>query len=140
MRTGKIGKKIHTLSFKLNILIIAIILTVSVLLVTISNSAYREAVFGSESRRLEQIEVRDAEYTGMYIGRFLEIFASEEFSELRAMEDSAGRSELVSDWMHTRPSLEGENDNLYGDWFSTVSGLARALWENNDLESVAIEA
>ena len=140
MRTGKACKKVQTLSFKLNMLIIAIILTVSVLLATVSNSAYREAVFGSVSRRLEQIEVMDAEFTGMYIGRFLEIFASEEFSEFRSTEDSAGRPNLAGDWMHSQPSLEGEYDNLYGDWSNSVSELARALWENNDLESVAIEA
>ena len=83
MKQRKSGVIRRSISAKLTILIVTIILIVSALLMIISNRAYRRAVFGSAEQKLNDIAIPDEEEVVPTLEHFLQIFETEAFQDAR---------------------------------------------------------
>ena len=138
MRKGKIREKFRSLSFKLNILILAIILSISVLLLAFSNSAYRRTVLEAAEQRLESIELPQERYAP-YLAYMLPYVESEEFAEARERSKSGEREDRIPIRMNEQPSAATEGNTMLLDWIGMVD-LADSIWEVNDLTSFFLEA
>ena len=138
MRKGKIREKFRSLSVKMNILIIAIILSISVLLLAFSNSAYRRNVLEAAEQRLESIELPQERYAP-YLAYMLPYVESEEFSKAREKSKSGEREDRIPVVMSRQPSAADEESNMLLDWIGMID-LADRLWEVNDLKSFFLEA
>ena len=134
-----------SISVKLNMLVIAIVFIVSVLLILISNSAYRRAVFKSQEIKLNGIEFPDFEEVVPMLDHLQRIFETEEFQNARAefrpgTKDAEGSSAMAA-WMYTQPGwyqLESGAGSMLFDWL-IVAEYADIFWENNALKSVRID-
>ncbi len=131
-----------SLAVKMNILIIAIILAVSVLLMVISNVAYRQGVFAPYQKSLEEAEVPSGEI-GPYINYFLGFLGTEELQQVRGQ---VGKDDqAMINWMTKQPPMENSmiddqpQPNLLINVY-IVSGMVDRIKGDLDADEVCLEA
>jgi len=101
-----------SISAKLNILIVMSILIVAGLLMLISNSAYRKAVFRPLEQKLNSLEVVEDTFVPVS-GHFLKVFQTDEFQEAKSRSKSGERKDSMGVWMISQPPFLPESDSLY---------------------------
>ena len=134
-----------SLSIKMNILIVLIILTVSALLIIISDGAYQRAVFKSSEKKMNGIEIPEEELAP-YLAYFLLCVDTEEFLEARARSGASGplsdpeRDNRLSNWMNNQADAPEElgTENLLRSWLQ-VAMWGDEFWETYGLESLRME-
>ena len=133
-----------SLSAKMNIMIVIIILTVSVMLVTVSAVTYRETVFHSRKEALNSIEI-PSETLSPYLEHFLQVFETEGFKAARAREDAAMGSERnehpMPEWMNETPGRSSDDpdaNSLLMEWLY-LSMWVDDFWESQGLDSLFLE-
>jgi len=137
-----------SVSAKLNILIVTIILIVAGCLIIISNRSYRKAVFYSAEKKLNSIEIPVEEEIVQAMDHFQQIFETEAFQNARAgispdTRKADGTSSLAI-WLQSRPSWreldleEHDASNLLIEWLIAAEWID-AFWESNGLYSICAE-
>ena len=101
-----IKPKRFSLAVKVNVLIVALVLSVSMLLTLISENAYQEAVFRPYFRKLESMEI-PTEKMKPLLQEFAEHLGSEELSRIHAEADPMKRAERMREWLLNQSSIEG---------------------------------
>ena len=109
--------KRFSLAVKVNIVIMALVLSVSVLLTLISENAYQKAVFQPYFRKLESTEV-PADELKPTVQEFLPYLGTEELNRVIAEYDKDKDKTDVElmDWLLKKPSMEGEPLSMMDDW------------------------
>ena len=103
-----------SLALKVNIVIMAMILTVSVLLILISENTYQKAVFRPYFRKLENAEV-PATVKPLLQG-FIQYFGLEDLDRARAESDRESGNIPIDNWFEAQPSLSQPSYTLFFDW------------------------
>ena len=138
----------RSISAKLNIFIVTIILIVSALLMIISNRAYRRAVFGSAEQMLNGVEIPDEQEIIPSLDHFQQLFETEAFQDARAqygpdVRNADGTLGMAA-WLNSQPGWgredpdEQESGNLLGEWID-VRDWSDGFWSINSLYSYRIE-
>ena len=106
-----------SLAVKVNIVIMALVLSVSVLLTLISENAYQKAVFQPYFRKLESTDV-PADELKPTVQEFLPYLGTEELNRVIAENDKDNdKTDLeLMDWLLKKPSMEGEPLSMMDDW------------------------
>jgi hypothetical protein len=106
-----------SLALKVNIVIMAMILTVSVLLILISENTYQKAVFRPYFRKLENAEVPVEELKPI-AQEFLPYLGTEEMNGMASISDTQERIDALNLWLLDKPGLDGEPpaSTLMNDW------------------------
>ena len=109
--------KRFSLAVKVNIVIMALVLSVSVLLTLISENAYQKAVFQPYFSKLESTEV-PADELKPTVQEFLPYLGTEELNRVNAENDKdKDKTDLeLMDWLLKKPSMEGEPLSMMDDW------------------------
>ena len=134
-------KRRVSLALKMYILIISIILSVSVLLLIISNVAYRGAVFAPYPKQLQEAGIPDGELTP-YMEHFSGFLGTEELQ--RAREQMEGDEQAFFTWLGEQPPLENsmledyEQPSLMVNLLVVYSTLEN-LRANLDATDVSVE-
>ena len=107
-----------SLALKVNIVIMAMILTVSVLLILISENTYQKAVFRPYFRKLENAEIPLEELKPI-AQEFLPYLGTEEINGMVSISDTQERIDALNSWFLDKPSLEKDSSfsSLFNDWF-----------------------
>ena len=148
MKHRRIGEIRKSVSAKLNILIVTIILIVSALLMFISNRAYRQAVFGSAEQKLNGVEIPVEEEIVPSLNHFQQIFKTEAFQDARAKYGPDERNDDgilgIAAWMGSQPDREQanpdeqESGSLLNEWID-VASWGEGFGSVNGLYSYRIE-
>ena len=106
-----------SLALKVNIVIMAMILTVSVLLILISENTYQKAVFRPYFRKLENAEVPVEELKPI-AQEFLPYLGTEEMNGMASISDTQERIDALNLWLLDKPGLDGKPpaSTLMNDW------------------------
>jgi len=106
-----------SLALKVNIVIMAMVLSVSVLLILISENTYQKAVFRPYFRKLENTEVPVEELKPI-AQEFRPHLGSEELNRIASESDIIKRSSAIQSWLLNQPGLqEPPLDKMYDDWW-----------------------
>ena len=137
-----------SISAKLNIMIVLIILIVAGLLMIISNRAFRRAVFDSVEKRLNAVEIQEAEELPQALDHMLQVLDTEEFREVRAKLGPGARDEdgalSIATWMASRPGRDGvgslgeDTGSLLADYIN-VGQWVEGVWSANGLYAMRVE-
>ena len=104
-----------SLALKVNIVIIAMVLSVSVLLTLISEKTYQEAVFRPYFRKLENAEV-PADEVKPALQEFGQYLGSEELDRVHAESDSEGNHVILWTYFGAQPSQLNTSNSILDDW------------------------
>ena len=144
MKSHRIKGIRGSLSAKINILIVIIIMAVSFLLLVISNTTYWRTVFQSRESKLNDIEIPSGDLAP-YLEHFLQVFATDEYQAVREQTDREEGSESawspMTVWMNDTPGMDPDNPeqaNMLMEWLY-VSMWVDNFWEACDLESLLFE-
>ena len=148
MGSEKRGIIRKSISAKLNIMIVLIILIVAGLLMIISNRAYRRAVFESVEKKLNGVELQGSEETLPILDHMLQVFETDEFREARQKYGPDVRNEegmiAIAAWMSSQPgagqpdSREEIYTSLLADYI-TAGQWVEAVWSANGLYCLQLE-
>jgi len=107
--------KRFSLAVKVNIVIMALVLSVSVLLTLISENAYQAAVFRPYFRKLENTEIPENELKP-FLQEFLPYLGSDELNQVIAKNDAEETDVILTRWFLGKPSLEKPPMSMMDDW------------------------
>ena len=137
-----------SVSAKLNIMMVLIVLIVAGSLMIISNRAFRRAAFRSAERKLNNIQIANRETIIADLNHFQQIFETDAFQDARAKcrtaSTAAGGQSGLAVWLAAQPSwrqfdsAEHESSDLLTEWLN-IAQWADTFWETHDLYSVCIE-
>ncbi len=104
-----------SLAVKVNIVIMAMVLSVSVLLTLISENAYQKAVFMPYFRKLENTEIL-VEELKPFLQEFLPYLGSEELNQVISEGEREGNDGSYYFWLLKEPGMKEPPFSLYDDW------------------------
>ena len=105
-----------SLAVKVNIVIMAMVLSVSVMLILISENTYQKAVFRPYFRKLENVEISEDELKPT-VQEMLPYLGTEELNQVISAEDEIDRNHALIDWFRDKPSLDGPPLSMFDDWY-----------------------
>ena len=124
-----------SLAAQVNILIVIITFSVSMLVVVINANNYRKAILDPFERRLEELEIEEDTLTP-YLEYFARFFGTEEMRNARA---SIGTSDdSFVDWLDQIPSLTGD-DPEYGRQSLLLDTTAFDITIHDIMESIDLD-
>ena len=105
-----------SLAVKVNIVIMAMVLSVSVLQILISENTYQKSVFRPYFRKLENAEISEDELKPT-VQEMLPYLGTEELNQVISEKDELDRSHALIDWFRDKPSLDGPPLSMFDDWY-----------------------
>ena len=129
-----------SLALKVNIVIMAMVLSVSVLLMVISENAYQEAVFRPYFRKLESAEIPAEDFQPV-IQEFMQYLGTEELNQVLMENDKdEDNTDLkLTYWFLDKPSLDGAPLSLMDDWmlFEIVLNKIQRIGDEHEISCFA---
>ena len=130
-------KRHLSLSVKLNILIVVIVLTLSSLLLAISDNTYHKTVYDPYIRRLSGITL-DETIVSDWMGEIIPCLGTEEMKDARAGDDELS---LLSYMAGVKfPPKDGVTDRTLASELMTLSLYLFSVSEDGELDEICVEA
>lgn len=124
-----------SLTAQVNILIVIITFSVSLLVVVINANNYRKAILDPYKRRLAELEIKEDSLT-LYMEYFARFFGTEEMRSARASLNT--EDDYFVDWMEQIPSCTGD-DPEYGRQSMLLDTTAFDITIHDIMESVDLD-
>ncbi len=131
------GNRHLSLTVKVNLLIVALVLLSSALFFASSERAFQQAVFDPCTRKLEQAQT-GTKTLEPYLKSFRHYIGTEELAAVLAQ--NAGDRTLLREWMEQQPSMDADTgtDTLLGDYDRFYS-LMEALCGHNGTDASIVQ-
>ena len=108
-------QKRFSLAVKVNIVIMTLVISISVLLTLISENTYQETVFRPFFRKLENTEIPADELKSL-AQEFLLYLGTEELNQVISEKNADKRETDLAYWLLDKPSLKGSTFSMMDDW------------------------
>ena len=132
-----------SLALKLNILLTALILTISSVLLVVSNSAFQQTVIDPYTGKLADVKI-DVKDLPAYLSGFSKVIESEAFQQMRSAPDF--NADLIIDWLNQHPPAvmltdaesASKHQTLMVDYFAFMMAMS-PIRDRYDLNRMIVE-